>query len=188
LRVAVASASSISMVEDLGRPIVIGYLGFAVPILSGGGVGPPFPTYAILEDLAMWLNDLPSSAPKRARAERLGMSGASEKRIGILYKREGDHEQETKAYVSACEYYRRALAADPVNHWVMAQYLSMRAVLAGTEGQKALAREFGQWWSTVRQIVLWELSSASGESKAWGHGTLAEIEMLSVIYKEGMLD
>jgi hypothetical protein len=116
------------------------------------------------------------------------MRGASEKRIGILFNREGDHEQEKKAYVAACDHYRRALAADPVNHWVMTQYLSMRAVLAGKEGQKSLAREYGQWWITARQIASWELSSASGESKAWAHGTLAELEMLGAIYKEGKLD
>jgi len=143
---------------------------------------------SIREDLAMWLDDLPSSAPKQERAERLGMRGASEKRIGILHKREGDHEQETKAYVSACEYYRRALAADPVNHWVMTQYLSMRAVLAGKEGQKSLAREYGDWWITARQIALWELPSASEENRAWAHGTLAELEMLGAIYAEGRLD
>ena len=143
---------------------------------------------SIRDDLARWLNELPSSAPKQDRAERLGMRGASEKRIGILFNREGDHEQEKEAYVAACDHYRRALAADPVNHWVMTQYLSMRAVLAGKEGQKPLAREYGQWWITARQIASWELSSASGESKAWAHGTLAELEMLGAIYKEGKLD
>jgi hypothetical protein len=143
---------------------------------------------SIREDLARWIEDLPSPAPKHEQAERLGMSAASEKRIGILCNRQGKPDEEKEAYLAACEYYRRALLAEPVNHWVMTQYLSMRAVLAGTEGQKALAREFGQWWSTVRQIALWELSGASGESKAWAHGTLAEIEMLSVIYREGELD
>lgn len=143
---------------------------------------------SIREDLAMWLDELPSTAPKHERAERLGMCGASEKRIGILFNREGNHEQETKAYVSACEYYRRALAADPVNHWVMAQYLSMRAVLAGKEGQQSLAREYGDWWITARQIASWQLPSASAEDKAWAHGTLAEIEMLGAIYTAGKLD
>jgi len=143
---------------------------------------------SIRDDLARWLDELPSSAPKQERAERLGMSGASEKRIGILFNREGNYEQEKKAYVAACDHYRRALAADPVNHWVMTQYLSMRAVLAGKEGQKSLAREYGDWWITARQIALWELPSASEENRAWAHGTLAEIEMLGAIYTEGRLD
>jgi len=142
---------------------------------------------SIRGDLARWLEELPSSAPKQERAERLGMSGASEKRIGILFNREGDHEQEKKAYVAACDHYRRALAADPVNHWVMTQYLSMRAVLAGKEGPKSLAREYGDWWVTARQIALWELPSATEENRAWAHGTLAELEMLGAIYTGGKL-
>jgi len=143
---------------------------------------------SIRDDLARWLDDLPSSAPKQDRAERLGMSGASEKRIGILFSREGNHGQEKKAYVAACDHYRRALAADPVNHWVMTQYLSMRAVLAGKERQKSLAREYGDWWITARQNALWELPSASEENRAWAHGTLAELEMLGAIYTQGKLD
>jgi len=143
---------------------------------------------SIREDLAMWLDDLPSSAPKQDRAERLGMCGAGEKRIGILFNREGNHEQEKKAYVAACEFYRRALLADPVNHWVMTQYLSMRAVLAGKERLKSLAGEYGSWWIAARQIALWELPSVTGENKAWAHGTLAELEMLAAIYTEGKLN
>jgi len=143
---------------------------------------------SIRDDLARWLDDIPSSAPKQERAERLGMCGASEKRIGILFNREGNHEQENKAYVAACEYYRRALAADPVNHWGMTQYLSIRALLAGKEGQKSLARECGDWWIAARQIALWELPSATEENRAWAHGTLAELEMLGAIYREGKLD
>ena len=145
---------------------------------------------SIRQDLAMWLDDLPPTASKQERAERLGMSGASEKRIGILYRREGDKqkEEERKAYVASCDYYRRALAADPVNHWVMTQYLSMRAVLAGKEGQKSLAREYRDWWITARQIALWELPSTTGVDKAWAHGTLAELEMLAPIYSLGKMD
>jgi hypothetical protein len=140
---------------------------------------------SIRGDLARWLEALPSSAPLRERAERLGMSGASEKRIAILCKREGDEEQARKAYAAACDHYQRALEADPVNHWVITQYLSLRAVLAGKDERGSLVREYGDWWIAARQIALWELRSASGESEAWAHGTLAELEMLGAIYREG---
>jgi hypothetical protein len=61
----------------------------------------------------------------------------------------------------------------------------MRAVVAGKEGQKSLAGECGSWWIAARQIALWELPSATGDDRAWAHGTLAELEMLGAIYTEG---
>ena len=137
---------------------------------------------SIRDDLAGWIEALPSSAPLRERAERLGMSGASEKRIGVLFKREGNEEEARKAYVAACGCYQRALEADPVNHWAITQYLSLRAVLAERDDGGSLAREYGGWWIAARQIALWELRSASGENEAWAHGTLAELEMLGAIY------
>jgi hypothetical protein len=137
---------------------------------------------SIRQDLDQWLDALPPSAPQRERAERLGMSGASEKRMGILFTRKGDEERAKKAYVSACDCYKQALMADPVNHWVITQYLSLRAVLAGKDECGSLAREYGDWWIAARQIALWELRSTSGEGEAWAHGTLAELEMLGIIY------
>jgi hypothetical protein len=143
---------------------------------------------SIRNDLARWIEALPDSAPPRERAERLGMSGASEKRIGINFQKKGDKERAGAAYRAACDRYRQALEVDPVNHWVITQFLSLRAVLAGKEEIRSLAREYGDWWMAARQIALWELESASGESRAWAHGTLAEIEMLGVIYREGKLN
>ncbi len=43
-----ASARSISMSETFSPPLVIGYLGFDVPILTGGEFGRPIPTHALL--------------------------------------------------------------------------------------------------------------------------------------------
>jgi len=48
LKVAAASARSITLVEEFDRPLVIGYLGFDLLIDKGGLVGPPFPTHAVL--------------------------------------------------------------------------------------------------------------------------------------------
>lgn len=49
LKVVASSARSVSIDEDFVRPVVIGYLGFDMAILSGGLLGPPCPTYAVLE-------------------------------------------------------------------------------------------------------------------------------------------
>jgi hypothetical protein len=48
-KITAASARSVSLVETFSRPLVIGYLGFDIAILERGDVGPPIPTFAVLE-------------------------------------------------------------------------------------------------------------------------------------------
>lgn len=48
LRVVAASARSVSLSETFNPPLSLGYLGFDVEIRTGGQIGPPVPTYAIL--------------------------------------------------------------------------------------------------------------------------------------------
>src|SRR5574337_1023556 len=50
IKVVAASAHTISLSETFSRPLVIGYLGFDMAIRAGGMLGPPIPTYAVLED------------------------------------------------------------------------------------------------------------------------------------------
>jgi hypothetical protein len=76
IKVAAASAGSISLVETFKRPLVIGYLGFDVPIGADGILGPPIPTHALLERaLAVSPQtagqDLLSTAALRLSHERL---------------------------------------------------------------------------------------------------------------------
>jgi len=49
VKVVSASSGSISLAEVFSRPLVIGYLGFDMAIGSGGVLGPPIPTHAVLE-------------------------------------------------------------------------------------------------------------------------------------------
>jgi hypothetical protein len=49
VKVVSASARSISLNETFARPLVVGYLGFDIPILAGGMLGAPIPTHAALE-------------------------------------------------------------------------------------------------------------------------------------------
>src|SRR5262245_4689962 len=49
VKIVSASAGSISLNETFARPLVIGYLGFDIPILAGGKLGSPIPTHAVLE-------------------------------------------------------------------------------------------------------------------------------------------
>jgi hypothetical protein len=48
LKVAAASAHSVTLVETFSRPLVIGYLGFDMEIGPEGILGPPIPTHALL--------------------------------------------------------------------------------------------------------------------------------------------
>lgn len=49
VHVTAAAARSVSLRESFPRPLVIGYLGFDCAIRPGGTLGPPLPTYAVLE-------------------------------------------------------------------------------------------------------------------------------------------
>jgi hypothetical protein len=62
-RFTIASATSrnVSFSEDLPRPVVVGYVGFDMPIIQGGRLGPPIST---LEQLT----GKPASVPVRGRA------------------------------------------------------------------------------------------------------------------------
>lgn len=51
VKVVAASAGSISLTETFSRPLIIGYLGFDIPIGAEGILGPPIPTHAVLEEL-----------------------------------------------------------------------------------------------------------------------------------------
>ncbi len=133
----------------------------------------------IRRDLEHWYCTLPPDAPLAERAERLGMRAASEKRIGVLI---GDPKEATQSYENAREYYDRALNADPANHWVLTQYLSMMAVLGGNDAARRLASDFGSWWTAARQLASWQLRKATGVPRAWALGTLAELELLGAIY------
>ena len=45
-----------------------------------------------------------------------------------------------------------------------------------------LAKNYGNWWSAARQISRWQLPTASGIERAWAYGTLAELELLGIIF------
>lgn len=135
---------------------------------------------SIRDDLAAWRAELADSTPATERAERLGMSAASEKRIGILYGLADNKENGKKAFAAARDFYRAAVEAQPANHWVITQYLSVTATAATTIG--TLPATFGGWWIAARQIAQWELEKASGPEKAWPLSTLAELTLLGAVY------
>ena len=150
---------------------------------------------SIREDLQKCRAESAKSS-KTAQAERLGMSAASEKRIGNLYDYENfiakerkdakeaqkQAEQARQAYASAQKFYKEALRTDPKNYWVVTQYLSMCAVLAAPETDLDLQEKYGDWWRSARWLASQQSPATSGEDKAWALGTLAELELIGSIY------
>jgi hypothetical protein len=49
LRLAAASSRTVSLDETFDPPVIFGYLGFDCAIFKGGVLGPPIPTYAVLD-------------------------------------------------------------------------------------------------------------------------------------------
>lgn len=150
---------------------------------------------SIRADLKAWREEPEAGSTGKIKAERLGMSAASEKRIGIAYAlfaasqfaAEDNHKNQKesrKAYEASREFYREALEAEPHNFWVITQYLSIRAtpVLADESAFKELSKNYGLWWAAARQITNWQLRQSTGENRAWALATLAELSLLGVAY------
>ncbi len=139
----------------------------------------------IRRELQAWREEPEAQSCGKELAERLGVSAASEKRMGITYEPVPNKAKEKlDAYQTACQFYKKAIEADISNHWVITQYLSMLAVtkLAKGRGLSGLARDYGHWWHAARQISHWQLPAAVGIERAWAYGTLAELEMLGAVY------
>jgi len=135
--------------------------------------------------LEQWYNSLTAESLDKERAEVLGIRAASEKRIGNLCIRQKNKQEALEAYQNACNFYKQALLAEPTNHWVITQYLSMRAVLINNEAEaELLMKELKNWWIAVKQTALWQYTSASSLDKIWALATRTELELLGSTYDE----
>lgn len=135
-----------------------------------------------------WLSELGDDAAAKTRAEALGMYGAAEKRIGLLYgdARAGDEKKkQAAAFKQSCDYYQRAMEIDPGNHWVITQYLSMSAVLRPNPTLDELGRSLHDVWITARQVAVWAARNSHGNDKAGALASLAELELLGTVYDLG---
>jgi len=140
----------------------------------------------IRADLKAWREEPEVTASPKLKAERLGMSAASEKRIGIAClllvgskpivpgEKKNWEKDGKKAYEAAREFYLAALEVEPQNHWVITQYLSIMAtpVLANDVAFKALSINHGAWWIAARQVAQWQLNETAGESRVWALGDI----------------
>jgi len=135
----------------------------------------------IRNDLKKWREELDDSSSFQEKAERFGVSAASEKRIGIACFLAHEEDLSKQAYEASCDFYREAWEADPCNHWVLTQYLSMIAIRADSITAD-LATEFGKLWIVARQIAEWQSRRSTGGNRAWALGTLAELTLLASIF------
>jgi hypothetical protein len=140
---------------------------------------------SIRAGLKKWREESDVLASPKKKAERFGISAASEKRIGITYF-ETDKAESDKAFKASRDLYREAWRADPCNHWVLTQYLSMVAILSDSIAND-LSTEFSKSWVAACQIAEWQSMNLTGEDRVWAFSTLAELALLGSIYagKEG---
>jgi hypothetical protein len=137
---------------------------------------------AIRADLSAWRDEPAAQRNPKEKAERLGMSAANEKRIAIIYALFKNAGNSAEAYRKSRELYEAAVRIEPVNHWVMTQFLSIAATPALAADDRWLSAKYGRWWLTAHQLAEWQLRSAAAIERVWAHGTLAELELLGAVY------
>ncbi|MDM0001830.1 CHAT domain-containing protein [Variovorax sp. J22P240] len=155
---------------------------------------------AIRKEHAAWLARPSVNRTPTSRAEALGMSAASEKRIAIAYAMKAQAADEAgdpkgakdalkecdAAYLASRQGYRQAVELDPTNHWAITQFVSIAATprLMGDDTVTTqVAAKYAPWWNASRQIARWQLRAATGLPRAWALGTLAELELLGSVYE-----
>ncbi|MCP4118412.1 MAG: CHAT domain-containing protein [Desulfobacteraceae bacterium] len=141
----------------------------------------------IRQVLKEWREDPVALSNPKELSERLGLSGASEKRIGIAYQTgqvKNNEQLVLKAYRKSCEFYLKAVKTETTNHWVITQYLSMLAItsLDSSGEMSRLKKEYGRLWNAALQINQWQLPYTAGRERIWANATLAELYLLGTVF------
>ncbi|MEW6601334.1 MAG: hypothetical protein AB1499_10235, partial [Nitrospirota bacterium] len=134
------------------------------------------------EWLDFWKSRLPEGdgvKDRTRRAECYGICGSTLKRIGLLhYHRKVEISGQTTLKQSLAAY-RKAMEQWAVDeekyHWVATQALFLIAAL----GQPPEPETF----LLAHKLAERDLNRGSGALKAWGYGTMAELEMLAMYHK-----
>jgi hypothetical protein len=69
----------------------------------------------------------------------------------------------------------------------MTQFLSISvtpALKPADDDLDKIGAEYGHWWLVARQLAQWQLRSADAADRVWAHSTLAELELLGVVYAD----
>ncbi|MCE9686107.1 CHAT domain-containing protein [Shewanella sp. AS16] len=140
---------------------------------------------AIRAELRHWREEGRDKQSAREQSRHLGLSAASEKRIGIAHTLIGARSQANLAYRACHDFYKAAWRMDPCNHWLLTQYLSIVAILnRGDDGAglQQLSDRYGSRWSAAFEMARWEAQNCSGREKVYALSTLAELCLLNVVY------
>jgi hypothetical protein len=144
------------------------------------------------EWLHMWEGRKPtgnSPEERLRRSEIVGMHGSTYKRIALLLlKASGKEDDEVKKYYrKALEHYREAMgeaaATGMSYYWTATQYLSLQAILHTRKLVVGITPS-PQIFELARSLANRDLDAADNNStRAWAHGTLAELELLSLFHQ-----
>jgi CHAT domain len=140
---------------------------------------------AIRQALKEWRDEPHDHLTKTEWAMRLGLSAASEKRIGIALTLIEDTTKAEHAYKCCFQFYRDAWTIDPANHWLLTQYLSIIAIRKRADGAEALhtlSEKYGTTLSAALEMTYWKKGLCSGGDKVYVLATLAELTLLKTVY------
>jgi hypothetical protein len=145
--------------------------------------------------LASWCNDRtddPAQRLKPAKAMRLCMGGASEKRLGVAYRVASEAEMEPRekaalaekslnAFKNGRDYYCQAIEADSSSTWPITQYLFMYALLPadGKQGRLPFGISAYDWWLVATRMARCEIDTARG---AFALTDMVELSLLGCFY------
>jgi hypothetical protein len=144
----------------------------------------------IRQELKAWCEEPQEHLSKEDKAMRLGLSAASEKRIGIAMHLAGADKEAKQAYKNCFEFYQTAWHLDQANYWMLTQYLSIMAIYDRTD-QAALQKLSAQHqatWSAAVQMTSWKKDRYTGPDKVFVLATLAELLLLQVVYQPEAAD
>lgn len=137
--------------------------------------------------LKIWERRLPAGKlmdDRTRRAECYGLHGSVYKRIALLLiegKETNERTEARKNFSNSLRFYKRAMDEMVVDnakyYWVATQYLCLTAVT----GNNDLDRDTYRF---VKKLVKEDLDKLALNDKAWVHGTMAELEFLSLFYDD----
>ncbi len=132
--------------------------------------------------LKQWKHQLPTGDTRQAKGRRstcYGLHGTAYKRIALYWWIKNNKNKAMENYNISWTNYKKAMSEmiyeDPKYYWVATQFLSLSAVIKHHTEDK-------DTYHLVRKLVMEDINNGDNDTKAWAHGTMAELELLSLFY------
>ncbi len=138
-----------------------------------------------IKGLDRWRARLPvgkGEQDRTRRAECYGIHGSVFKRMALLRMARDNKDPRVESLLKdALGYYRKAMdelaSVGERHHWVATQALSISAVLKVPSDVSTVST-----FKLARELAERDLQRSSTEGQAWAHGTLAELDLLSLYH------